>query len=143
MSSRRWRRSGFSAWASQRPRSGLLVFLTDIVLLGLALLVFALFHHVLPSREAALGIVSERGGTTVQDQGGSGTVDATPAPEDTQRASGFPYMPVPEDRLIEAPAEPDAVGYFGNVFADKFAKGEPVYTATADGFTYVRAPMPS
>ena len=148
MSARR-RRSGFAAWASRRPKPALFVLGVDIVLLGISLLVFALFHHVLPSREQGLGKQSSRDGrvvsaaATAAPSGTSApgtqavpTPTPVPTPAPTSEVRGFPYMAVPSDKPAQT-EEITAVGYFGNKYADKFTSGEPIYTRNENGFTYV------
>ena len=46
--------------------------LLDVVLAGVALVVFALFHHVLPRQQQSLGIVIPNPYQTQQNQGGAG-----------------------------------------------------------------------
>lgn len=50
----------------RRPLPLALVILIDLLLLGLALVVFALFHHVIPRQETAVGIVSRRVSSAAQ-----------------------------------------------------------------------------
>ena len=113
---------------------GPLLFVLDVALLGIALLVFATFHHVLPSRQEAVGITSTRGGVATP---APDAAEPTPAPTDApDRVSTLPDMPVVADQPVAAD-EAELSGYFGNKYADKFVSGAPVYTQTADGFTYV------
>ena len=51
---------------TRRPMPLALVILIDLMVLGLALVVFALFHHVIPRQEEAVGIVSQRVSSAVQ-----------------------------------------------------------------------------
>lgn len=106
--------------------------LADILALGLALLVFALFHHAIPRRQEAVGIVSERVSSTsvVQE-----TVEAVEIAVSEPVNSA---MPEPENNAVDmqemqpaATPEPvvDPVGYFGTKFADKFTAGEVIREA--------------
>lgn len=117
--------------------------LADVLALGLALLVFALFHHVIPRHEEAVGAVSQRGSSVVQTQEPTQipatpepTPYATPVPELTATpvaeltpvATADPTLePTPEPTATPEPT-PDPVGYFGTRFADKFTDGEVIRT---------------
>ncbi len=83
-----------------------LVIALDIVLTGLALCVFALFHHVLPGEIISTGQTLPRPTTTI-----------------STTASG--------DTATESTATPTttANGAFGAKFADKFTTGEVIQTA--------------
>ena len=98
---------------ARRPLPLWVVTAADVLVLVLALLVYALFHHVLPRDEEAAGVVSRRAAAPV--------VAATQAPES---------MSGPE-----ASAEPraaDPVGVFAQRFADKFTGGEII--ADSEGY---------
>jgi len=65
-----------------------LLILVDLVLIGAALLVFALFHHVIPRQEQAVGIMSQRV---------SSVITATPVPMATDKPTPEPTsLPTPE-----------------------------------------------
>ncbi len=114
--------------------------IADVLLLGISLVVFALFHHVIPRPEQSTGRVSQRTSTVqAQTQAVEATpqaVEATPLPETVQ--------PQDEGQSIEAlqteAAQPtpettpepvqDPVGYFGTKFADKFTNGEVIKSDT-------------
>ena len=51
---------GLRALLRRRPRPAWMVALAHLLALGLALVLYALPHHVLPSRQQATGIVSTR-----------------------------------------------------------------------------------
>lgn len=112
-----------STQLKQRPLPVWIVVLADLLALGIALLVFALFHHVLPRETRAVGIVSSRESMNAQTTIVETT--ATPVPD------GDAAM------LAEAAAnsQADAVGYFGTKFADKFTSGEVIQ----DGWNYQSA----
>ena len=78
----------------------------DVLIFAVALNVFALFHHVLPRHEDAVGLTSQRAG---QAQVAPDPVEEPDSPD-----------------AAEAPAaqEPDPEGYFGTKFADRFTSGE-------------------
>lgn len=105
--------------------------LIDFLVFGIALLVFAYFHHVMPRNEAAVGTVSVRASvnqqTTVQP-----TASPTPAPEvveSTAEAISVSLTATPEATPTPSPT-PDPVGYFGTKYADKFTDGEVISTAS-------------
>ena len=100
----------------QRPLAAWLVLLVDIALVGAALLVFALFHHVLPKSMESTGIVSSREQAVVLQ---TALPEETPVPtaEPAQQA----VQPVATVSAAPAPtAEPDPVGYFGTKYASRF-----------------------
>jgi len=113
--------------------------LTDIVVFAIALNVFALFHHVLPRAEEAVGQVSQRVRSvqqtvepTMVSLSPEPTPFATPTPEVTVQpvveATATPE-PTPEPTHEPTPTPeptPDPVGYFGTKFADKFTNGEVI-----------------
>lgn len=115
--------------------------LADVLALGLALVVFALFHHVIPRQEDAVGTVSRRV-SSVQMQAAT-QVPVTPTPVVTvppePTATVEPVVqaatpeatvevtpePTPEPTATPEPT-PDPVGYFGTKYADKFTDGEVI-----------------
>lgn len=110
--------------------------LMDIVLIGIALLVFAYFHHVKPREEKAVGTQSSRTyarpavqltvqptftpALTVQPSQTAAGLDPASAPEPTGTPS-----PTPEPVITPSPT-PDPVGYFGTAHKDKFTDGEVI-----------------
>ena len=104
----------------RQPKPLWMVLVMHLAALGLALLVFALPHHVMPRSRASLGIVSSR--DTLQQA----APEATQAPEDVQPVSAE----LPE--ATPAPtAEPARTGDFSAKFAGKFtAPGDLIYTDT-------------
>lgn len=126
--------------------------LTDILLLGVALVVFALFHHVLPRREEAVGTLSQRVSseqTAIVEYASVSTPEQTleltvePTVEPTIEATAeITPQPTPEptasptaeptaEPTPEPTATPDPVGYFGTKYADKFTDGEVVQTESS------------
>lgn len=121
---------------ARKPVSLWKVILLDLALFGIALLVFAYFHHVRPSEEEAVGLVSTRPGgrphvtyapvpshTPVPSQAPAPVLSGTPSePEDAN---------TPEPTLEPTPEPtPDPIGYFGTKFKDKFTTGEVISTPT-------------
>jgi len=84
MTTKRTAGRGPAGWLSRqlrvRPRPMWLVCLMHAVALGLALVLYALPHHVIPHGEAAVGVVSSRGGRPARAQA------ATPYQESDARA---------------------------------------------------------
>lgn len=115
--------------------------LADVLALGLALVVFALFHHVIPRHEEAVGAVSKRASNALQEVQLATEIPATPQPVATQtpqpKATEEVVVPLatpeataeptPEPTATPVPT-PDPVGYFGTRFADKFTDGEVIRT---------------
>ena len=115
--------------------------IADILLLGVALVVFALFHHVLPRQQEAIGTVSRRVSsvqeTAVPTAQPTAAPTATATPEPTAEIVQEQASATPEPTATPTPEPtpeptPDPVGYFGTKFADKFTDGEVV----RDGGTY-------
>lgn len=100
----------------KRPLPVWVVVTIDTLLLGVALCVFSLFHHVIPRNVEAVGISSSRESMAAQP-----IATAQVQPE----SSALPTAELPA--ATEAPVEtaaPDPVGYFGTKYADKFTGGE-------------------
>lgn len=137
---RRVRDSWFRQQLSIRPLPVWVLVALDVLLIGISLVVFALFHHVIPHSEESTGIVSTRPGAAYTEE-----VSETPMPLDVEAADES----TSEDETVEAeplalnPADAEAVeagqiaeavtpeptqaapvGYFGNKFPDKFSDGE-------------------
>ena len=113
--------------APQPPRQmpPWLIILIDCVLIGVSLLVFALFDHVIPEVEQSVPIVS----TTPEP-----VVTVEPASDDTQpEADAQPEIDSQPE--ADVPAEPTPVptveeGDFSLKFADKFTDGAVIQTDT-------------
>ena len=98
-----------------------MVALLHLIALGLALVLFALPHHVLPRSRASLGIVTSRDAAPVA----AAPVEAVPAAAEPEGEA-----PVDSAALPTASAAPVRVGDFSEKFADKFIQGDPVFTET-------------
>ena len=100
----------------RRPLPAWLVALLHLIALGVALVLFALPHHVIPRSRASLGVISSR--------------DAAPV---ANVAAISESVPVDTAQSTVAPAETaqTRVGDFSEKFADKFIQGEPQYTDTS------------
>lgn len=106
---------------AQRPKPLWLIVALDVLAIGIALLVFALFHHVLPAKEKAVGVTSQRSGAAaVQAEATMNPVEAAPAAEPAQALTDAGALTV---QPTATPAA-DPVGYFGTKFADKFTSGD-------------------
>ena len=91
------------------------VALIDILIAGIALVIFAYFHHVRPSKLESEDIEIARPTASVS---ASVLQTPTPLPEETVELTPTP--------LPAAQTEPDEPGKFYNKFADKFTSGEVV-----------------
>ena len=87
----------------------------------MALIVFALFHHVLPRSEKAVGIESKR---VASAQVQSVPVDSAAEPVSAESAP-VESAEAPQAAATELP--PDPVGVFKRKFADKFTDGEVIF----------------
>ena len=96
-----------------------------IAVLGCALLLYALFHHVIPRQEQAVGTQSSRYAVSAM------AVQETPLPTLQAVVS---ETPVPT-AIPDPTPTPEPVGYFGTKFAGKFTSGAVEMTEN----TYVSA----
>lgn len=101
----------------RRPKPAWMVALAHLLALGVALLIYALPHHVIPSVQQDTGIVSSRDSIR-QANTPAATPEATPA---VAPDPGADIQPTPEPT-------PEPVGSFRNKFADRFTDGEVVKT---------------
>lgn len=111
------RRSWIQRQFAKRPLPIWIVIVIDVLLLGAALIVFALFHHVIPEQQKSTGIVSSRENMVALE---------TAVPEETPEPTAAPA----EVQATEAPAAaatPDPVGYFGTKYAQKFNEDGSVH----------------
>ena len=112
-----------------RPVRIALLAVMDIALIGGGLCIFALFHHVIPRQEEAIGAVSSRNSAANQT-----SVQQTIAPDAGDAAIQSTIEP---QASVQPAAEPavssDPVGYFGTRFADKFTDGEVINKLLDDG----------
>lgn len=95
---------------------GSMIFL-DLLVIAVGLLVFALFHHVLPH----YGLLGEKSEPVV-------LVTLAPQPTPTPAAAEEPEQPEQEEPVAEAEPEPVYTGMWGEKFADKFTDGEIIQT---------------
>lgn len=121
---RRWLRDSW-IWRQmkRRPRPIWLLTVAHVLVLGIALLLYALPHHVIPQEGVAVGIKSERGSVSVQETPVPGAqalsadavavIGATEAPQET-------VPPNPEPQVASTP---EPVGSFRTKFADHFTDG--------------------
>lgn len=111
----------------RQPRPAWMVALLHLLALGVALVLYALPHHVIPSAQQATGIVSSRDSIQriVTPQPSAEAVQAEDEDDDDGDAS-------PE---ITPEPTPEPVGSFRNKFVDKFTDGEVITT----GSTYQSA----
>ena len=118
----------------KKPMPFYLMILLDFCLIGIALLVFAYFHHVRPREEVAVGMVSMR--TYARP---TAALSFTPAPTNTPvptmaletatmgETAHQTSMPTPTVTLEPTPVPtPEPVGYFGSIHKDKFTSGEVI-----------------
>ena len=119
------------------------VMLTDLVLTGAALLVFAYFHHVKPSEMEPVGLVSTRPrAETAVKATASPTLSATAVPTPTPAPAAFVKpegeadevaentpspTPIPTPAPTPSPT-PDPVGCFSSLHAGRFTDGEGIRT---------------
>ena len=130
----------------RKPLKLPLLILLDVAMIGAALVIFALFHHVIPYRQQSTGIVSERPGGAYTDQpeteeemifdlSGAELNEASEAaqiPAEREATIEPTIEPTPEptpqpteivpDATPAPTATPDPVGYFGRKFSGKFCE---------------------
>lgn len=111
----------------KRKLSLLQMFLLDFVLVGVGLLVFALFHHVIPRPvDMSNAIVVDRyAHQPSAAQAPAATAAAMDASaDDAQTIAASMDAALATQAPVEPTAAPAPVGYFGDKFADKFTNGE-------------------
>ena len=125
---RQWRR---------RPKPLWLVAALHVAALGVALLLYALPHHVLPRTEEAVGVTSSREAVmataTPVPQSATATPEATPQPVGEPQQSAATATPAPTPEPAE---ELDPVGVFRRKFADHFTSGAVEQNTGADSVSY-------
>lgn len=136
----------FQRQMKMRPKPLWMVIILHVLVLGAALLIYALPHHVISREEQAVGISSKRnsGATTAQSTQDP-SVDPTASPSPTQgldlgsAALGIAPNATPEPTAVPTPtpAPTDAVGQFRIKFADKFTSGEVEMTENTYKSAYV------
>ena len=160
MSIRRTKHDKSRRTSRRRQRPVWALFLMHTVALGIALLIYALPHHVIPRAGEAVGTVSTREMMVSERDSGTVSVTATPEASESPRAvlpdvtgtetpawegamaanatpepSATPVPtvePTPEVTATPEPTEEpkDEVGSFRIKFADKFAEGKGKKTKT-------------
>ena len=112
---------GFARMLRRQPKPLWLVIVCHILALGVALLVYATFHHVIVREEVAEGLKSSRSGAV------EAMAQETPVPE--VQSEIMPETSV-EPEITPEPAPTDAPGSFRIKFADKFTTGAVEATDT-------------
>ena len=116
---------------AKRPHPLWMQLITDILITGLLLVVFAYFHHVRPTQLKSENVIIPRPTVPV-----AAAVTNTPAPEATPTAA-------PQSGEPAATAEPVPVaedwGSFAGRFPDRFTSGG-VESGEEDGVYYYRSP---
>jgi hypothetical protein len=102
--------NGLSRLFRKKPKPLWIVIVSHVLVLGIALVLYALPHHVIPQTQVAIGLKSERGA-------------AIPVANIA--------TPSPTPQVIEATPEPtqvaELVGNFRTKFADQFISGDPQF----------------
>ena len=101
----------------KRPLPVWVVVTIDVLVFGVALCTFALFHHVIPRNVEAVGISSSRDSMAAQSVATAQVQPESSVLPETTELPAATEMPEPT-------ATPDPVGYFGTKYADKFTSGE-------------------
>ena len=141
---------------AQRPRPVWMLIVMDLLLVAVSLVVFALFHHVLPRREDSTGVVSSRYGVEQPapdyaaddgddgddlpvltqsievgaDDGAEASDEAETAALEADAAGAVEdgTGAAPEETPESEPTEAAPTGYFGDKFPDKFTDGKVIKT---------------
>lgn len=108
--------------SEKRKRLGL-SYLADFILVCIALLVFALFHHALPAKDATLGKPLPKPSPTISFES-----ITSPTPVPTQSAAENNGESIPSESLAASETPIVYEGQFGEKFHDKFTDGEPIIT---------------
>lgn len=119
---------------TKKPMPLYLLIVLDLALIGIALLVFAYFHHVRPTEEVAVGTTSMRAyGRPTAVPTFTPVPTSTPAPtaEPEKATETEADVPTETPAATSAPEPtteptPDPVGYFGSIHKDKFTTGEVI-----------------
>lgn len=136
MSNRRSNQRGLGGWLraqfSKRPKPVWMLVVGDVLLIGVALVVFALFHHVLPRHEASVGKVSSRASMSAAVvQAPAPTAEAVEAAAPEAEAEPAPAQAEPAEAVLAGDLlEGITTGDFSEKFAGRFTDGEVVQSAT-------------
>ncbi len=126
------RRRGALEWLrrqlSRRPLPLWMVLTAHVLALGVAMLLYALPHHVIPHGEASIGIVSTRGGAAAMSQAAEPAPSeaAEPAAETAEDEAAAGAVDA-QQTIAPTPAptvDPKTVGNFREKYAGKFTSGE-------------------
>ena len=138
------RNYGGGGWLGQqwrrRPKPLWLVWALHVLALGIALLIYALPHHVLPRVDQAVGTTSTREMAAVQTT--PVPQEVTPEPAWTpQPTAELPEAPVAQATDVPTPSPepteaPDPVGVFRRKFAEHFTSGGVEQETGSDRITY-------
>ena len=132
---RRGRRPGVARWLGtqlrRRPRPLWVLCVAHVLALGIALVLYALPHHVIPHGEASIGVTSTRGGRAAAAQ--AVLQEETEAPADAvEEAAEAEQTPVPTAQPTPEPTQdPASVGDFRDKFAGMFTSGDVNITETS------------
>ena len=111
---------------SRRPRPLWIVCVFHVIALGLALVLYALPHHVIPHSEVSIGVVSVRGGSAAQanptEAPAAGAEEA--APEATEAVEAAEVVEATPEPTPEPTPDPASVGDFSEKFAAMFTSGD-------------------
>ena len=131
-------RGRLNGWFHRRPKPALVLVIGHVLALGIALVLYALPHHVLPSVQQATGVVSsreslQRPAATPETTEASVQSTAAPIAELTEASVQSTAAPIadpsaPSEVGIAPDPTEEPVGSFRNKFADKFTDGEVVRT---------------
>ena len=138
-------RGWLSRQLRRRPRPLWLVCALHVLALGVALLLYALPHHVLPRVDQAVGITSQRESVerpTAVPAAPMPEAEPTPAPQgenagasDTMEIVSAP--PTQEPTITPEPTEePEPIGVFRRKFADHFTASGVEQNMSGDRITY-------
>ena len=122
-STQKARERGLAAQLRRRPRPAWIVITAHALVLGIALVLYALPHHVIARKDVALGVESSRYGVhahTPEPTPPGPTPQALPSEDGAPEAEATPE--------VTAEPTPEPVGSFRNKFADKFTDGEVIET---------------
>lgn len=98
-----------------------------ILSLGVALLLYAIPHHVIPKQDEALNRVSSRNAVSAMNDAAQPTPEISASPMASIPPLGLEAT-TPEPTVSPTPEPQDATGSFRIKFADKFTSGEPQIT---------------
>ena len=127
--------NSFRRLMRRRPKPLWLVIAAHVLSLAIALLIYAVPHHVMPRQQEAIGIKSSRE-SVASNATGAPTAVPTAVPQATASLGdllgGAPLTTAaPAQTPVPTAAPADGVGQFRVKFADKFTSGEVEQTANS------------